>query len=119
MASLTKKITSEEVFKLEKGIMLEDGLTAPAQVKVLKNDDEKVIVKITIHEGRNRQVRRMFEAISHHVKALHRVSVGFLNVKEIERGTYRKLTELEVLSLKNICKERRKKNIIPDYKQKK
>ena len=119
LASLTKKITSEEVFKLEKGIMLEDGLTAPAQVKVLKNDDEKVIVKITIHEGRNRQVRRMFEAISHHVKALHRVSVGFLNVKEIERGTYRKLTELEVLSLKNICKERRKKNIIPDYKQKK
>lgn len=119
LASLTKKITSSEVERLEKGIMLEDGMTAPAQVKVLKNDDEKVIVKIVIHEGRNRQVRRMFEALSHHVKALHRMSVGFLSVKEIERGTYRKLTELEVLSLKNICKERRKNNKIPDYKLKK
>lgn len=119
LASLSKTITNMEVDKLEKGVMLEDGLTSPAKVKVLKNDAEKVIVKITIHEGRNRQVRRMFEAISHHVRALHRVSIGFLDVKTIERGTYRKLTEMEILNLKRICKERRKSNIIPDYKIKK
>ena len=60
----------------------------------------------------------MFEALSHHVKALHRTSIGFLNVKDIERGTYRKLTSIEIESLKHICKERRKNNIIPDYKRK-
>ena len=119
LASLTKTITNMEVDKLEKGVMLDDGLTEPAKVKVLKNDNEKVIVKITIHEGRNRQVRRMFEAISHHVKALHRISIGFLDVRNIERGTYRKLEPMEILSLKNICKERRKTNKIPEYKIKK
>ena len=118
IASLTKEITDLEVEKLKNGIMLEDGLTAPATVKVLKNDSEKVLVRITIHEGRNRQVRRMFEALSHHVKALHRTSIGFLNVKDIERCTYRKLTSIEIESLKHICKERRKNNIIPDYKRK-
>lgn len=117
--SLKRKISAEEISKLEKGIMLDDGLTSPAKVLVLKNDSDKVIVKITIHEGRNRQVRRMFEAISHEVKALHRMSIGFLNVKDLERGTYRRLSEIEILQLKKMCKEKRQTNTIPEYKLKK
>ncbi len=119
IAKLDTKISQEEVDKLEKGVYLDDGLTAPSKVSVLKNDEEKVLVKITIHEGRNRQVRRMFEAVNHHVKALHRVSIGFLDVKNIERGTYRKLTTIEVLSLKTMCEKQRKNNVIPEYKLKK
>lgn len=118
IAKLNRTIDEMTVDKLEKGVVLDDGLTAPAKVKVLKNDIEKVLVKISIHEGRNRQVRRMFEACGYHVKALHRDSIGFLNVKDIERGSFRSLTNIEIESLKNICKQKKLKNIIPNYKKK-
>ncbi len=119
VAKLDRCISLLDVDKLEIGIKLEDGLTAPAKVFVMKNDAEKVLVKITIHEGRNRQVRRMFEALDYKVKALHRMSIGFLDVKNIERGSYRKLTPIEIASLKSLCLKRRETNIIPDYKLKK
>src|SRR3954469_12646537 len=70
--------SKENLRKLEKGIRLEDGKTAPARVKLLSADNKKqsAIVEITIHEGRNRQVRRMFEAIGHDVLKLKRERYG-------------------------------------------
>ncbi|MGN1295161.1 MAG: pseudouridine synthase [Bacilli bacterium] len=105
--------------KFTKGILLDDGMTEPAQYQVLLNTNSKSIVKITIHEGRNRQVRRMFEALGYKVKSLHRESIGFLDVKNIERGTYIQLSDEQVERIKNICKANKEKNVIPLYKRNK
>ncbi|MGM9966917.1 MULTISPECIES: pseudouridine synthase [unclassified Rummeliibacillus] len=92
----------EDLKKLERGIMLEDGKTAPAKVKVLSSDREqgKSIIAITIHEGRNRQVRRMFEAIGCPVLKLKREQFAFLGLHGLNAGESRELTAHEVKQLR-------------------
>ena len=119
IATFPFKIDESLLVLFTKGILLEDGMTEPAEYKVILNTNIKSIVKVTIHEGRNRQVRRMFLALGYKVKALHRESIGFLNVKNIERGTYIKLSDEEVERIKNICKANKAKNVIPSYKKNK
>lgn len=91
----------EKIKSLEKGIMLEDGKTAPAKVTVLSSDKKKqtTIIEITIHEGRNRQVRRMLEAIGHPVLKLKREKYGSLTLQGINVGDARELTPHEVKQL--------------------
>lgn len=104
----TKGIPSKEnLRKLEKGIMLDDGKTAPARVKVLSMDNKKqtAIIEITIHEGRNRQVRRMFEAIGHEVLKLKRERYGFLTLGGLTAGDARELTPHEVKQLRALAME--------------
>ena len=113
------KITNEALRTLHDGVLLEDGMTAPARVLLGKRDDEVSIFKIVIHEGRNRQVRRMCEAVGFKVKSLYRESVGFITCGSLKRGEYRLLTQEEVEKLKEICLENRKNNIIPEYKRRK
>lgn len=95
----------QQVNRLIKGIMLDDGLTAPAQVERIKSDRKtnRATLKITIHEGRNRQVRLMFRAIGHRVLALHREKYGFLTLKGIQEGEYRHLSRDEVKQLKALA----------------
>ncbi|PTE89993.1 pseudouridine synthase, partial [Staphylococcus cohnii] len=83
VAKLKGYLMREEVKALEKGIMLEDGLTQPAIVKVKNQDKEKntTLVEITIAEGRNRQVRRMFEHFGHTISKLQSIEFGPLNLK--------------------------------------
>lgn len=90
-----------ELDKLKKGIMLEDGMTAPAEVEYQDIDSEgkESTISITIHEGRNRQVRRMFEAINHPVMKLKRISFGELFLGNLKRGSYRHLTKEEIEGL--------------------
>ena len=98
------KIKEEEIKKLEKGIEIEGGyVTKPAEVKILKIDEQKNIsrIQIIIHEGKNRQVRKMCEAINKKVLALHRSKIGNIGVKDLKVGTWRYLTKKEVESLKN------------------
>lgn len=92
----------ERLRSLEKGILLEDGKTAPARVKMLSVDKRKqtAIIEITIHEGRNRQVRRMFEAIGHPVMKLKRERYAFLTLKGMKAGEARELTPHEVKQLR-------------------
>lgn len=98
-----KGIPSKQALqKLQEGIMLEDGMTAPAQVKLIQTEYEMATIEIIIHEGRNRQVRRMFEAIGHPVKKLHRKRVGFLTLKNLKSGTFRHLESSEIIQLKQI-----------------
>lgn len=87
--------------KLQKGIMLEDGMTAPAEVEYHDVDTEnnEAKITITIYEGRNRQVRRMFEAIGHKVVRLKRIKFGDLYLQDLGRGKYRHLTPKEIDSL--------------------
>ena len=91
-------ISNEEVKKLENGVKIEDYISGKAKVKILHIDEEKEIsrVQITIHEGKNREVRKMCEAIGKKVLALHRRRIGNLDVKNIEIGKWRYLSNKEV-----------------------
>ncbi|MFF2887636.1 pseudouridine synthase [Paenibacillus sp. NPDC057967] len=87
--------------KLQRGIMLEDGMTSPAEVEYHDVDTEKneATISITIYEGRNRQVRRMFDAIHHKVIRLKRIKFGELGLQQLGRGKFRHLTPQEVQEL--------------------
>lgn len=91
-------ITNEAVDNLRQGVEIDDYITRPAKVKILKTDTEKNIsrLEITIHEGKNRQVRKMCEAVGSKVIALHRTKIGDIGVKDIELGKWRFLRNFEV-----------------------
>ena len=92
------KLTTQEKVILEKGIQLDDGLTHPAVIKELKNY-QPFNYSIIIHEGRKRQVRRMFEKTGHHIIALKRIRIGKLNLGRLEEGKVRELTTNEIEQL--------------------
>ncbi len=96
--------TKEELKNFEEGLYIEDYKTAPAKIKIVKKDEEKnyAICQIKIHEGRNRQVRKMCRAINHPVMRLRRVAMGKITLKDTEVGKYRHLTKEEVEYLKTI-----------------
>lgn len=96
-------VKNNEVEELKKGVKIEDYITKPAKVKILKTDEEKNIsrLEITIHEGKNRQVRKMCEAIGHKVLALHRSKIAGIGVKDLELGKWRYLTKNEVRKILN------------------
>ena len=94
-------IQNEEVEQLKNGVKIDDYITRPAKVKILKTDEEKDIsrLEITIHEGKNRQVRKMCESVGRKVIALHRSKIGNIGVKDIELGKWRYLKSFEVKTL--------------------
>lgn len=91
-------VQNNEVEQLRSGVKIDDYITKPARVKILKTDNEKDIsrLEITIHEGKNRQVRKMCEAVGRKVLALHRSKIGNLGVKDLELGKWRYLDSKEV-----------------------
>ena len=94
-------IQNEENKKLKQGVQIEDYTTRPAKVKILKTDLEKDIsrLEITIHEGKNRQVRKMCESVGRKVLALHRSKIGNIGVKDLKLGTWRYMKKQEIESL--------------------
>ncbi len=92
------KITNEEIEQLKNGIDIGGFITSKANVKILKIDEEKNVsrLQITIHEGKNRQIRKMCEAINKKVLSLHRSKIGNIAVKDLKIGEWRKLTKKEV-----------------------
>ena len=94
-------IQNEEVEKLKQGVQIEDYTTRPAKVKILKTDLEKDIsrLEITIHERKNRQVRKMCESVGRKVLALHRSKIGNIGVKDLKLGTWRYMKKQEIESL--------------------
>jgi 23S rRNA pseudouridine2605 synthase len=99
-------VSPSALARLEKGIRLEDGITAPARVKLLKVSAGNSLVEIVIHEGRKRQVRRMMEAISHPVLSLKRTGFGFLTLDGVAPGRFRYLTAAEVSKLEQLAGHR-------------
>ena len=95
-------VTPEQIRELERGVYIEGGKTAPAHLKLMKAAAERTELTLTIHEGRNRQVRRMFEAIGKNVVFLKRISVGDINLGNLKRGEYRFLTEEEIVYLQRL-----------------
>ena len=91
-------VSEEEVEQLKNGVKIDDYVSGKAKVKILKTNEQKQIsrLQITIHEGKNREVRKMCEAIGKKVLALHRRKIGNFDVKNMKIGTWRYLTNQEV-----------------------
>lgn len=98
-------ITEGEIENLQNGVNIGECITRPAKVRIMKIDKEKQIsrIEIVIHEGKNRQVRRMCEGVGKKVLALHRSKIGLLSVKDLKLGEWRylKLSEISSLLRKN------------------
>ncbi len=96
-------VTDDEIEKLKNGVKIDNYISGKAKVKVLKIDEAKNIsrIQITIHEGKNREVRKMCKAIGKNVIALHRSKIESIDVKNLALGEWRYLRDEEVLRLKN------------------
>ncbi len=106
LAAVSGEVSEDRLDILRTGISLSDGITAPALIRIRGMDDEQkhTMVEVTIHEGKNRQVRRMFEAIGYPVQRLERTKIAFLTLDNLPAGTYRHLTSDEVSRLKALAK---------------
>ena len=104
VARVKGKLTKEEIERFKTGLKIEDYTTAPAKVKVIKYDEQRdsSLLEIKIHEGKNRQVRKMCKAINHPVLRLRRSAMGKIKIGDCEIGKYRYLTEDEIKYLKNL-----------------
>ena len=98
LAEVAGRPSAAAVRQLREGVELEDGMTAPAKVALSPPN----LLRITIHEGRNRQVRRMCEAIGHPVRRLVRVRIGSITDRRLKPGTWRDLTLAEVRALESV-----------------
>ena len=98
LAKLEGIIKGEQINALKNGIMLDDVLVKASRVKLKKVNQENLtsMVEITIHEGKNHQVKRMFESVGFHVEKLTRERIGIFDINNLKSGQYRKLTPKEV-----------------------
>ena len=98
LAKLEGIIKGEQINKLKDGVMIDDMLVKASRVKLKKVNQESntCMVEITIHEGKNHQVKRMFEAVGYHVEKLTRERIGIFQIKDLKSGEYRKLSPKEV-----------------------
>jgi 23S rRNA pseudouridine2605 synthase len=99
-------LNDDDIAALEAGVMLDDGMTAPAVVKKVRKAESNSWVEITIHEGRKHQVKRMLEAVGHPVIKLVRVRMGPLALGHLAPGEYRFLTDREANNLREMVKKR-------------
>lgn len=95
-AKVRGRVSTKTVEAFREGIMVEDYKTAPAELEILKYVENDTFVNITIHEGRNRQVRKMCDAVGHKVLKLKRISIGELKLGDLKVGQWRNLTAEEV-----------------------
>lgn len=94
-------ITEEQITKMTTGLMLDGRMTAPADVRVIKKEENRVVLEIVLYEGRNRQIRKMCEELGLEVARLKRIAVGSVKLGMLQQGKWRDLTELEVSKLMN------------------
>lgn len=92
--------------KMAKGVKIDTGMTAPCEIEILEYNKEKnkTKVRMTLHEGKNREIRKMMEVFHHMVFELVRVQYAFLTLNGLKRGEYRKLTREEVKKLYDLAK---------------
>ena len=102
MARIEGTLTEKDLNPIRSGVELDGVLTKKCKAHIVETNKAYTKVHITITEGRNRQVRRMFEAIGRNVEFLKRISIGQLKLKGLDRGATRPLTEMEILYLKGL-----------------
>ncbi len=102
-------VTDEQTARLSEGVEIDGRKTAPAVVRVLIKEPGRVVMEIVIHEGRNRQVRKMCEAVGLEVARLKRTSIGPLRLGMLKPGAYRDLTSEELKAVRNAVKKPERK----------
>lgn len=103
LAKVSNHVSQDALRQLAAGVQLDDGrMTSPAKVRLIRYETFASVVLLTIHEGRYRQVRRMFQAVGHEVVALRRVGFGPVYLNDLPRGTWRRLTDIEIRKLKEL-----------------
>ena len=98
IAKIDKEITEEHLDALRYGVVIDGQRTLPAKVKIISKKE----IRVAIYEGKNRQIRKMFETLGYTVKNLKRVKVGELTLRGIDIGKYRKMTQDEINYLKSL-----------------
>lgn len=99
---VSNQVTDEEIRRLKRGVMIDGRLTSPAQVRLIRREAFDTVLIITIHEGRNRQVRKMIEAVGHQVVHLKRIGFGPVSLEDLPSGYWRPLTESELQKLREV-----------------
>jgi len=102
MAILDGTPNTEEIYRFCNGVKIDDYVTSNAEIEIVKKYQWSSEVKITIHEGKNRQIRKMCEVIGHEVKELERISVGDIELGDLPVGKWRNLSEEELNYLKSL-----------------
>ncbi len=92
---------SSDLRRLERGIILDDKKTAPARIKLLSSSSRESFLRVEIHEGRKREIRRLFDVIGHRVMDLQRMKFGSLSLGKLRKGKWRYLTRDEISRLKS------------------
>lgn len=95
-AKIAGLLSDENKSLLENGVIIEGKKTSKAKIKIIKRSKKQTTLTITIHEGRNRQIRKMFASIRNDVKYLQRVRIGKISLGHLKKGKYRKLTTQEI-----------------------
>jgi 23S rRNA pseudouridine2605 synthase len=101
---INRDLTFSDMKKLEQGVMLEDGITSSCEVQYENPDQSKKIIIMSIHEGRKRQIRRMFEALNYKVTRLKRIRFANLSLQGLPTAKWRYLTDQEIRELKKMVK---------------
>ena len=101
-AKVSGVLSGKRMAALRKGVDIGGFVTSPAKVTIVKQTEKSAIATITIHEGKNRQVRKMFKAVGCPVQELTRIAIGDIQLARLKEGTYRKLTRQEIEYLKNL-----------------
>ncbi len=104
---LNKRIRPIDLHHFRTGVVLDGRKTAPCRVEELRIIDNCSYLEVELHEGRNRQIRRMFDVLGYQVKELHRIEFAGLRVSDLKEGEWRLLTEQEVGRLKKLIEERK------------
>jgi 23S rRNA pseudouridine2605 synthase len=104
--TINGRIFPEQLTALQTGVLLTDGITAPAHVAIIKQSASRTLLDITIHEGRNRQVRRMCETVGIDLIDLQRVKFGPISDTKLQPGQYRELTRNEIAALHKTAMEK-------------
>ena len=103
LARVSNQVSDESIRRLRAGVKLDDGrMTSPADVHLVRYEAFSSVLLVSIHEGRNRQVRRMFAAVGHEVVSLKRVGFATIKLHDLPRGQWRRLTDVEVKKLKEL-----------------
>lgn len=97
--TIRPSITEDDITQLQLGIELDGRMTAPAEVVVIEKQEGRVVLEVTIYEGRNRQIRRMFESLNIEVARLKRISIGGVKLGMLQIGAWRNLDEREIRRL--------------------
>ena len=100
-AMVSGVLSNERAARLRRGVDIGGFVTSPAKVKIIRGTQHSTLVEIAIHEGKNRQVRKMFAAVGNPVQELERVAIGDIRLGHLKPGHYRKLTREEIEYLKN------------------